>query len=85
MQSVRLAGLLHDVGKIGLPDGLLDKAYNTLAPENRAQVMKHPVIGRNILMSIEKLHGALLERNHHELLSRPLNRWFKLHIGQANV
>jgi len=68
VQTVMLAGLLHDVGKIGLPDGLLDKAYNTLAPENRAQVMKHPVIGQNILMSIEKLRDcALLVRNHHEL------------------
>lgn len=67
-QTVMLAGLLHDVGKIGLPDGLLDKPFNTLNPEHRAQVMKHPVVGQNILMSVEKLRDcALLVRHHHEL------------------
>jgi response regulator RpfG family c-di-GMP phosphodiesterase len=67
-QTVMLAGLLHDVGKIGLPDGLLDKPYNTLTPDQRALVMKHPVVGQNILMSVEKLRDcALLVRHHHEL------------------
>ena len=68
VQTVMLAGLLHDVGKIGLPDGLLDKPYNNLTPEHRAQVMKHPIVGQNLLMSIEKLRDcALLVRHHHEL------------------
>jgi len=68
VQTVMLAGLLHDVGKIGLPDGLLDKPFNTLTPEHRALVMKHPVVGQNILMSVEKLRDcALLVRHHHEL------------------
>jgi len=68
VQTVMLAGLLHDVGKIGLPDGLLDKPFNNLSPEQRAQVMKHPVIGQNILMSVEKLRDcAALVRHHHEL------------------
>jgi response regulator RpfG family c-di-GMP phosphodiesterase len=67
-QTIMLAGLLHDVGKIGLPDGLLDKPYNTLTPDQRALVMKHPVVGQNILMSVEKLRDcALLVRHHHEL------------------
>ena len=68
VQAVMLAGLLHDVGKIGLPDGLLDKPFNSLSPDHRALVMKHPVIGQNILMSVEKLRDcALLVRHHHEL------------------
>lgn len=68
IQNVMLAGLLHDIGKMGLPDGLLDKPYNTLTPEHRALVMKHPVVGQNLLMSIEKLRDcALLVRHHHEL------------------
>lgn len=67
-QTVMLAGLLHDVGKIGLPDGVLDKPFNTLTPDHRALVMKHPVVGQNILMSVEKLRDcALLVRHHHEL------------------
>ena len=68
IQNVMLAGLLHDIGKMGLPDGLLDKPYNTLTPEHRALVMKHPAVGQNLLMSIEKLRDcALLVRHHHEL------------------
>ncbi|UCV01860.1 HD domain-containing phosphohydrolase [Dechloromonas denitrificans] len=68
VQTVMLAGLLHDIGKIGLPDGLLDKPYNNLSADHRALVMKHPVVGQNILMSVEKLRDcALLVRHHHEL------------------
>jgi response regulator RpfG family c-di-GMP phosphodiesterase len=67
VQNVMLAGLLHDIGKLGLPDELLAKSYNTLSAEQRALVMKHPVIGQNILMSIDKLKdSALLVRHHHE-------------------
>jgi response regulator RpfG family c-di-GMP phosphodiesterase len=67
VQNVMLAGLLHDIGKLGLPDDLLGKAFNTLSGEQRAQVMKHPVIGQNILMAIEKFkEAAVLVRHHHE-------------------
>lgn len=67
VQNVMLAGLLHDIGKLGLPDELLGKAYNTLGAEQRALVMKHPVVGQNILISIDKLkEAALLVRHHHE-------------------
>lgn len=67
VQNVMLAGLLHDIGKMGLPDELLGKPFNTLGQEQRALVMKHPVIGQNILMAIERLKEvALLVRHHHE-------------------
>jgi response regulator RpfG family c-di-GMP phosphodiesterase len=67
VQNIMLAGLLHDIGKLGLPDELLGKAYNTLTSEQRAQVMKHPLIGQNILMGIEKFKdAAVLVRHHHE-------------------
>jgi len=66
-QNIMLAGLLHDIGKLGLPDELLGKPFNTLGQEQRAQVSKHPVIGQNILMSIDKFReAALLVRHHHE-------------------
>jgi response regulator RpfG family c-di-GMP phosphodiesterase len=67
VQNIMLAGLLHDIGKIGLPDELLGKAFNTLTAEHRAQVMKHPVIGQNILLGIDKFKEvAVLVRHHHE-------------------
>jgi response regulator RpfG family c-di-GMP phosphodiesterase len=67
IQNIMLAGLLHDIGKLGLPDELLSKPFNTLTPEQRALVMKHPVIGQNILMGIDKFkEAAILVRHHHE-------------------
>ncbi len=66
-QNIMLAGLLHDIGKLGLPDELLSKPFNTLTPEQRTLVMKHPVIGQNILLGIDKFkEAAILVRHHHE-------------------
>lgn len=68
VQSIMLAGLLHDIGKLGLPDELLGKAFNTLTPDQRALVMKHPVVGQNILLAIDRFKdAAVLVRHHHEL------------------
>ena len=67
VQAIMLAGLLHDIGKIGLADELLTRPFNLLTPDHRAQVMKHSALGQNILMPIEKLRdSALLIRHHHE-------------------
>ncbi|WP_306603214.1 HD domain-containing phosphohydrolase [Azonexus sp.] len=67
VQNIMLAGLLHDIGKIGLPDELLGKPYNMLSAEQRALVMKHPSIGQNILIGIDKFKdAALIVRHHHE-------------------
>ncbi|UCV29724.1 HD domain-containing phosphohydrolase [Ferribacterium limneticum] len=67
VQNVMLAGLLHDIGKLGLPDELLAKPYNMLTAEQRNLVMKHPAVGQNILMGIDKFkEAAVLVRHHHE-------------------
>lgn len=67
VQNIMLAGLLHDIGKMGWPDDLLGKAFNTLSQDQRALVMKHPVIGQNILMAIDKFKdAAVIVRHHHE-------------------
>lgn len=58
VQDVFVAGLLLDVGKIGLPDHLLDKPFVSLTPEERSQVVKHPVKGQMALMALEQLQGA---------------------------
>jgi HD-GYP domain-containing protein (c-di-GMP phosphodiesterase class II) len=64
---VMVAALLHDIGKIGLPDKLLHKPFTMLDEEERAAVIKHPVVGQAALMALEQLHGAAkLIRSHHE-------------------
>ena len=67
VQNILLAGLLHDIGKLGLPDELLGRPFNVLGAEHRAKVMKHPVVGQNILLGIERFkEAAILVRHHHE-------------------
>jgi response regulator RpfG family c-di-GMP phosphodiesterase len=67
VQDIILAALLHDIGKLGLPDHVLDKPYNTLPADLRAEVMKHPAKGAMVLMGIGQLKGvAPLVRHHHE-------------------
>lgn len=67
IQSILFAGLLHDIGKIGLPDSLLAKPFNALPGPDRIKVAKHPIIGQAVLMALEPLHeAASLIRSHHE-------------------
>jgi len=67
IQDVFLAALLHDVGKIGLPDYLLEKPYASLTGLERAQVSRHPIKGQMALTALEQLQGAAkLIRSHHE-------------------
>ncbi|TCV89650.1 HD domain-containing phosphohydrolase [Sulfurirhabdus autotrophica] len=67
LQDIFLAGLLHDVGKIGLPDRLLEKPFSGLTAEERAEVVKHPAKGQAALMALEQLQGAAkLIRSHRE-------------------
>jgi putative nucleotidyltransferase with HDIG domain len=45
---VRLAGLLHDIGKVGVPDSILNKP-ESLSREDVATIRTHPVLGAQIL------------------------------------
>lgn len=67
VQDVMFAGLLHDIGKIGLPDRLLHKPFAALTTEERAEVVKHPATGQAALMALENMkEAARLIRSHHE-------------------
>jgi len=62
----RLAGLVHDIGKIGLPAGLLEKP-GALTLEERRQMEQHPVIGERILANVDSYAEiAAVVRHHHE-------------------
>ena len=50
IERVRLAGILHDVGKIGVPDAILGKR-GPLTPSEWLEMRKHPEIGARILAS----------------------------------
>jgi HD-GYP domain-containing protein (c-di-GMP phosphodiesterase class II) len=61
-----IAAQLHDVGKIGVEDELLRKTGG-LTEEEFAQMKRHPVIGADILLSIDQLHDVIpAVRWHHE-------------------
>lgn len=67
VQDVFLAALLHDVGKIGLSDRLMEKPFSSLTSEERTEVVKHPAKGESALMALEQLQGAAKYiRGHHE-------------------
>jgi putative nucleotidyltransferase with HDIG domain len=66
LKALAYGGLLHDVGKIGIPDTILDKP-KPLAPEEMDLMRAHPVIGAEILHGVEFLAAAALAvRGHHE-------------------
>jgi response regulator RpfG family c-di-GMP phosphodiesterase len=66
-QNLFFAGLLHDIGKIGLSDSLLKKPYSALTAEELAELYKHPAIGQTVLMGLDQLsEAARLIRWHHE-------------------
>ncbi len=61
-----LCGLVHDIGKIGLPAGLLEKP-GALTLEERRQMQEHSAIGERILMHVDTYADiAKVVRSHHE-------------------
>jgi putative nucleotidyltransferase with HDIG domain len=66
VETVRQAGLLHDIGKIGVPEPVLRKC-EALSDEEWALMRRHPVIGAQIVAPLEFFTtGALVIRHHHE-------------------
>jgi putative nucleotidyltransferase with HDIG domain len=58
VDRVYMAGLLHDVGKIGVPEAVLQKA-GRLDPEEFEQIKKHPEIGARILRDIKQVEDII--------------------------
>ena len=61
-----LCGLVHDIGKVGLPSGLLEKP-GALTLEERRQMEEHSAIGERILSKVDDYSEiAKIVRHHHE-------------------
>jgi HD-GYP domain-containing protein (c-di-GMP phosphodiesterase class II) len=66
VERIRMGAQLHDIGKIGIPDSVLQKP-GRLTAEEFAKVKEHPVIGRWILEGVEGLAPYLdAVELHHE-------------------
>jgi putative nucleotidyltransferase with HDIG domain len=65
-ELIHLCGLVHDIGKVGLPAGILEKA-GPLTPSERLTMEQHSAIGERILAKVEGYAEiARVVRHHHE-------------------
>jgi putative nucleotidyltransferase with HDIG domain len=65
-ETAHLCGLLHDIGKVGLPVGILEKP-GTLTPDERTIMEEHSALGERILANIDQYAEiATIVRHHHE-------------------
>ena len=65
-ERIRIAGLLHDIGKIAVPEKLLNKK-GPLTRDEFLRVIDHPVIGEEMVRPLTTLTSVLqLIRHHHE-------------------
>lgn len=66
MENLHIAGLLHDIGKIGIPESILNKQGSLTAKETE-MMHEHPAIGSTILLPIKELEEPLKGvKYHHE-------------------
>jgi HD-GYP domain-containing protein (c-di-GMP phosphodiesterase class II) len=68
LETIRVGALLHDLGKIGISDLVLQKP-GRLTPEETELIRQHPVIGKRILENVQGLDAYLgIVELHHENL-----------------
>jgi len=66
IDMLKQACLLHDIGKIGIPDGILNKR-SALNDKEREHIFRHPAVGKQILSSVADFQGILeIIQTHHE-------------------
>jgi cyclic di-GMP phosphodiesterase len=65
-RALHLAGYLHDLGKIAVPDTVLLKP-GTLSPEELGQIRRHPGVGADLVRGLHTLDDVRpIIRHHHE-------------------
>jgi len=68
LEALRVGGVLHDIGKVGIPDAVLLKKGG-LSPDEWQLMRKHPTIGEYICTPIRSFGPVLpIIRHHHERL-----------------
>jgi HD-GYP domain-containing protein (c-di-GMP phosphodiesterase class II) len=66
LENLHIASLLHDVGKIGVPEHILNKRTKLTVGE-RNRIEEHPLIGATIIKPIKELEESISGvRHHHE-------------------
>jgi len=66
LEEIHICGLVHDIGKIGIPEAILRKA-GKLTDDEYDRIKQHPVIGEKILAGVPQLCTVLPGvRSHHE-------------------
>lgn len=68
INDITMAGLLHDIGKIGWTDDMITKPFNVdYSVEERQLAVKHPMLAEKLLMQLDSMQGAArIIRHHHE-------------------
>lgn len=66
LENLKIASLLHDIGKIGIPEAILNKP-GRLSDEEYNVIKTHPVIGANIIKDVSNLKNVVnIVKYHHE-------------------
>jgi putative nucleotidyltransferase with HDIG domain len=66
MEHLKIAAILHDIGKIGIEDKILRKK-DKLTDDEYTEMKKHPIVGAEIIAHIKQLKGVIPGmRYHHE-------------------
>jgi HD-GYP domain-containing protein (c-di-GMP phosphodiesterase class II) len=65
LQNLEVAALLHDIGKVGIPDSILRNRGGRLDPEEYALMKKHPEYGWAVLRILPGFERAALDILHH--------------------
>jgi diguanylate cyclase (GGDEF)-like protein len=81
IERVRLAGMLHDVGKVGVPDEILSKPAS-LTDEEFDIIKRHPALGRQILEHPSLADVRAWVGAHHE---RPDGRGYPHGLAKADI
>lgn len=69
LNFLEIAGMIHDIGKVGVPESILNKP-GRLTEEEFEIIKKHSVIGSNIIKPLDSLKECQVPvRNHHEKLN----------------